>query len=194
MWTSAISMPRTRKGIHGSYMGLPQLQHHPVVQHTPQTQCRSGSSVAAAWPHPTGDPRLKTGIVLPVFRRQAPTTAGAVLLGKTQLQLDRPLIPRPYRNFHSFLSLDQEAASSGCKRQHPSCSRSAFSTPRALVNQPECPTPVQEQLFPPFTSTRQELREPEPIFQKLVQIAAIHGRDPKLTIWTAVNCSFCRGL
>jgi antitoxin PrlF len=39
---------------------------------------------------------------LPVFRRQAPTTAGAVLLGKTQLQLDRPLIPRPYRNFHSF--------------------------------------------------------------------------------------------
>jgi hypothetical protein len=29
-----------------------------------------------------------------------------VLLGKTQLQLDRPLIPRPYRNFHSFLSSD----------------------------------------------------------------------------------------
>jgi hypothetical protein len=25
-----------------------------------------------------------------------------VLLGQTQLQLDRPLIPRPYRNFHSF--------------------------------------------------------------------------------------------
>ena len=45
---------------------------------------------------------MKTRIVLPVFRRQAPTTAGAVLLGKTQLQLDRPLIPRPYRNFHSF--------------------------------------------------------------------------------------------
>jgi hypothetical protein len=41
---------------------------------------------------------------LPVFRRQAATTAGAVLLGKTQLQMDRPLIPRPYRNFHSFLS------------------------------------------------------------------------------------------
>jgi hypothetical protein len=39
---------------------------------------------------------------LPVFRRQAPTTAGAVLLGQTQLQLDRPLIPRPYRNFHTF--------------------------------------------------------------------------------------------
>ncbi len=41
MCTPAISMPRTREDIDGSYLGLPQLQHHPVVQHTTQTQRRS---------------------------------------------------------------------------------------------------------------------------------------------------------
>src|ERR1700677_1510639 len=41
MCTPAISMPRTRKDIDGSYLGLPQLQHHSVGQHTTQAQCRS---------------------------------------------------------------------------------------------------------------------------------------------------------
>src|ERR1700719_1210321 len=40
MWTPTVSMPGTKEDIDGSYLGLPQLQHHPVVQHT-QAQCHS---------------------------------------------------------------------------------------------------------------------------------------------------------
>src|SRR5271156_6214331 len=41
MWTPAISMPGTKQHVDGSYLGLPQLQHHSLGQHTTQAQCRS---------------------------------------------------------------------------------------------------------------------------------------------------------
>ena len=41
MWTPTISMPGTKEDIDGGYLGLPQLQHHPVAQHTAQAQCHS---------------------------------------------------------------------------------------------------------------------------------------------------------
>jgi adenine-specific DNA glycosylase len=44
MWTSPVSMPWTREGLDGSYLGLPQLQHHSLVQHTTQAQCCRHSS------------------------------------------------------------------------------------------------------------------------------------------------------
>jgi hypothetical protein len=41
LWASTISMPRKEEDLNGSYLGLPELQHHPMVQHTAQDQHRS---------------------------------------------------------------------------------------------------------------------------------------------------------
>ena len=38
--TLAISMPWTMESFHGSHLGLSQLQHHPLAQHSQQTRCR----------------------------------------------------------------------------------------------------------------------------------------------------------
>jgi hypothetical protein len=39
MWTAAVSMPGKKQSVDGGYLGLSQLQHHLLVQHTPQNQC-----------------------------------------------------------------------------------------------------------------------------------------------------------
>jgi len=51
MWTPAISVPGKKQGIDGGYLGLSQLQHRSVVQHTPQKQRPScGLDVRTSYP------------------------------------------------------------------------------------------------------------------------------------------------
>jgi hypothetical protein len=43
MWTPPISVQGKKQGIDGGYLGLSQLQHRPMVQHTTQNQRARGS-------------------------------------------------------------------------------------------------------------------------------------------------------
>src|ERR1039458_6060549 len=78
LWAPAISMPRKKEDINGSYLGLPQLQPHPVVQHTAQDHRRNCKSCLSGSVQPSRPITLKRALPCKVHTPRF-TTAFALL-------------------------------------------------------------------------------------------------------------------